>query len=156
TVKALPDAGHLDPGIWPIYVVDQVERGLAGFHLSDHNQPYALVEAGGTWSLSASHECIEMLVDPSGNRLVSSAAVEIVDNEIRDGLGKFEYLVEVCDPSEDSGYAYLIDDVLVADFYTPRFFDPATASGVRYSFTGKITRPRQVLPNGYLSWVNPA
>jgi hypothetical protein len=27
---------------------------------------------------------------------------------------------------------------------------------VRYSFSGKITRPRQVLKNGYLSWLDPA
>jgi hypothetical protein len=156
TVNALPDPQRIDPGIYPVYVVDHVEEDLAGFHQTDHNQPYALVEAGDTWSLTASHECIEMLVDPSGNRLIASTAIEVVDNEIRDAVGKFEYLLEVCDPSEDASNAYLIGDVLVADFYTPRFFDPIAASGVRYSFTGKITRPRQVLPNGYLSWLNPA
>src|SRR5262249_55400812 len=28
--------------------------------------------------------------------------------------------------------------------------------GVRYSFTGRITRPREILPGGYISWLNPA
>jgi hypothetical protein len=45
---------------------------------------------------------------------------------------------------------------LVSDFYTPNFFDPAAATGVRYSFSGKITRPRQILDNGYISWVDPS
>jgi hypothetical protein len=30
-----------------------------------------------------------------------------------------------------------------------------TAAGVRYSFTGAITEPCQVLPGGYLSWHDP-
>src|SRR5207247_7005802 len=35
------------------------------------------------------------------------------------------------------------------------FFDPVAASGIRYSFTGAIKRPRQVLDGGYLSWYDP-
>jgi hypothetical protein len=45
--------------------------------------------------------------------------------------------------------------VLVADFYTPNFFDPIRADGVRYSFTGEINGPRKVLDGGYLSWLDP-
>lgn len=156
SVVALQDPDHIDPGIWPVYVVDDLDPGLGGFHQTEHNQPFAMVLAGDTWSLSASHEAIEMLVDPSGNRLVASGAVGVVDNEVQDIAGKFEYLLEVCDPSEDQNCAYLIDDVLVSDFYTPNYFDPAGSAGARYSFSGKLTRPRQVLPNGYLSWYNPA
>ena len=43
----------------------------------------------------------------------------------------------------------------MSDFYTPRFFDPLVAPGVRYSFTGALTEPRQVLRGGYLSWARP-
>ena len=49
----------------------------------------------------------------------------------------------------------MIDGVVVSDFYTPHFFDPKASAGVRYSFTGALTRPRQVLRGGYLSWLNP-
>jgi hypothetical protein len=45
-----------------------------------------------------------------------------------------------------------VNGILVSDFYTPHYFDPIAASGVRYSFTGAITQPRQVLRGGYLSW----
>jgi hypothetical protein len=44
----------------------------------------------------------------------------------------------------------------MSDFYTPHYFDPNKAGGVRYSYTGSITEPRQVLPGGYLSWTDPA
>ena len=154
TVSAIESAQDLVPGVWPVYIVDELDDSMAGFHLTDHGQPYAMVKAGNTWSLGVSHEVIEMMIDPSGNRLVASSAVAIIDNEVQDGVGKFEYLVEACDPSEDPSCAYLIDGVLVSDFYTPNYFDPADTQGARYSFSGRISRPRQVLPNGYLSWYN--
>jgi len=152
---ALESANNLDPGIWPVYVTDDVGADAAGFHLTEHNQPFAIVQTGNTWSVTASHEILEMLVDPSGNRLVPATAVAIIDNEVQDTAGKFEYLVEICDPPEGEQNGYLIDDVLVSDFYTPSYFDPAGTVGSRYSYSGRITRPRQVLPNGYLTWYNP-
>lgn len=156
TVSAVADEHAIDPGVWPVYIVDQMDSDMAGFHLTAHNQPYAMVQYGRTWSLGASHEVLEMLVDPSGSRLVAANAVGIVDNNICDVPGKFEYLLEVCDPSEDEANAYLIDGVLVSDFYTPQFFAPSGTSGDRYSFSGRIGHPRQVLPNGYLTWFDPA
>lgn len=157
TISAISDPDAIPLGVWPVYVVDDTGfDGAEGLHLTDDKQPYALVKGGRTWSLTASHECIEMLVDPSGNRLVSSAAVAVKGGVIVDLPDeKFEYLVEPADPSEDQDNAYMIDGVVVSDFYTPRYYDPSTSSGARYSFSGKITAPRQVLPGGYLSWRNP-
>jgi len=156
-VTALPDPAAIPPGVWPIFIQDDIGfADAAGLHLTDHKQPFALVEAGHTWSLTASHECLEMLVDPSGNWLIPSAGVAVTDSAIADlPHQKFEYLVEVADPSEEQTNAYMIDDVLVSDFYTPHFYDPEVSPGTRYSFSGKIGRPREVLPGGYLSWWNP-
>jgi hypothetical protein len=158
TVTALADPESIEPGVLPIFIVDDVgQDGATGLHLTDHKQPYALVDAGPTWSLTASHECLEMLVDPSGNRLISSSAITAAGGKVQDvTTEKFEYLVEVADPSEDPANAYMIDEVLVSDFYTPHFFDPVVSPGVRYSFTGRIKRPREILPGGYISWLNPA
>jgi hypothetical protein len=64
-------------------------------------------------------------------------------------------LVEVCDPSEAAQFGYSVNGVLMSDFYTPRYFDPIASNGVRYSFTDAISEPRQVLPGGYLSWLDP-
>ena len=157
-VSALGDPESIEPGVWPIFIVDDVgQDGAAGLHLTDHQQPYALVEAGPTWSLTASHECLEMLVDPSGNRLVPSSGITAAGGKVQDvTTEKFEYLVEVADPSEDPVNAYMIDEVLVSDFYTPHFFDPVVSPGVRYSFSGRIKRPREILPGGYISWLNPS
>ena len=75
-----------------------------GFHLDKHNQPYAKVIAGprdAAWTIDASHETIEMLVDPWGNRVQSSRAIEVVGRDkVRDATGQFNYLVEACDPCE--------------------------------------------------------
>ena len=72
-----------------------------------------------------------------------------------DSQGRVNYLVEVCDPTESPNFAYSSNGILVADFYTPHFFDPVPSSGVRYSYNGNITQPRQVLRGGYLSWQDP-
>src|SRR6202007_1210961 len=98
-------------GLCAVYVGEEVQGGAPGFPLTEHNQPFAVVLAGDTWSLSASHEVLEMLVDPSGNRLTAANAVTIIDNEVQDSDGKVEFLVEICDPSEDASNAYLIDTV---------------------------------------------
>ena len=155
TVSAVSSVDALPVGVCPVMLVDSVPGGEGGVHLTEHNQPYAMVETGDGWSMAASHEILELLVDPSGNHLYPSTAIQIVDGEVRDAPGKFQYLIEVCDPCEDEPCAYAIDDVTVSDFYTPEYFSPVASSGVRYSFTGSLKKPREVLSNGYLSWLNP-
>jgi hypothetical protein len=136
-------------GYWPITVEHDIDfPGAAGIHLDKDGQPFALVEYSETWSLTASHELLEMLADPFGNRLIAGQS-------LKPDQGRVEYLVEVCDPSESNVYGYSVNGVLVSDFYTPSFFDPVAAAGVRYSFTSAITKPREVLPGGYISWHDP-
>jgi len=147
TVDAFPKLEDVPVGYWPIMVVADVQDA-AGVHLDKDGQPFALVEFGDSWSLTASHECLEMLADPQGNRLIAGPSP-------MEGQGRVEFLVEVCDPSEAEEFAYTVNDVLMSDFYTPRYFDPTKAAGVQYSFSGAITEPRQVLKGGYLSWHNP-
>ncbi|MCH7700481.1 MAG: hypothetical protein IID37_02220 [Planctomycetes bacterium] len=136
-------------GYWPVIIREDIGfAGAAGIHLDVDGQPFALVQASNSWALTASHEVLEMLADPFGNRLIAG-------NSIKPGQGRVEYLVEVCDPSEAAEFGYTSNGILVSDFYTPNYFDPIGAPGVRYSFTGAITKPRQVLRGGYLSWHNP-
>jgi hypothetical protein len=107
------------------------------------------------WTIDASHETLEMLVDPSGNRLQASRAIKIVGKDVEDTAGEFEYLVEACDPCEANQYAYSINGIAVSDFITPHFYDPVATASARYSFGGNISRPRQILPGGYISFTNP-
>src|SRR5436190_2092086 len=137
-------------GYWAIVIRDDIHRkGAAGIHLNKKDgQPFALVQYSTNWALTTSHECLEMLVDPSGNRTVAG-------NSVKAGQGRVQYLVEVCDASENAKFGYTLNGVLLSDFYTPQFFDPVVSAGVRYSFTGAIKKPRQVLDGGYLSWFDP-
>lgn len=149
-ITAYPTLEDVPIGYWPLIVKDDIGlRGAAGVHLDDSGQPFSLIQLSNRWPLTTSHECLEMLADPFGNRLIAGDSID-------PDQGRVEHLVEVCDPSEGEANAYSVNGVLVSDFYTPRYFDPVVSQGVQYSFTGAITEPRQVLPDGYLSWHNPA
>jgi hypothetical protein len=157
TVMYLPNPHKVPAGVWPVQLVKTLPPGEGGFHLDKHKQPYAKVIASPKsdgWTIAASHETLEMLVDPYGNRVQSSVAIEIKGKKIVDGTGQYGYLVEACDPCEDDKYAYTINGVVVSDFITPHFYDPMETAGTRYSFTGALKAPRQILPGGYISWVN--
>jgi hypothetical protein len=157
-VSYRPDPHSIPQGMWPVQLVASLPPGEGGFHLTQHNQPYAKVIAtpgSDDWTIDASHETVEMLVDPYGNRLQTSTAIGVSGHRVKDGVGKFEYLVEACDPCEANKYAYQIDGVMVSDFITPSFYDLASPPNARYSFTGAIKSPRELLPGGYISWVDP-
>ena len=150
TIDAFASLEHVPPGYWPILVGDYfpgVES--VGIHLDRNGQPFALVEASPSWSLTASHEAIEMVIDPWGNRTVPGGSPMA-------GQGLVEILVEVCDPSGDpSGPTR-------STATSSRTSSPRTTTtrsphpGVRYSFKGVVTGPREVLEGGYLSWRDPA
>jgi hypothetical protein len=149
TVASFPALEDVPIGYWPVIIRDDIGfSGAAGIHLDDDGQPFALVQFSNTWTLTTSHEILEMVADPFGNRLVAG-------DSPKPGQGRVEFLVEVCDPPEAAAFSYRVNGVMVSDFYTPSYFDPLAAPGVRYSFTGAITQPRQVLKGGYLSWHDP-
>jgi hypothetical protein len=157
TVSYLPSSNHIPAGVWPVNLVGSLPPGEGGVHMDDNKQPYAKVIAtpdSDEWTIDASHETLEMLVDPYGNRLQSSTAVAIVGGKVVDSTGQFNYLVEACDPCEADTYAYPIQGVALSDFITPHYYDPVVTPGTRYSFTGAITAPRQLLPGGYISYID--
>jgi len=149
SVSAFAKLEDVPTDYWPIIVRDDIKTpGAAGVHEDKNGQPFALVQFDNDWPLTASHETLEMLGDPFGNRLVAGKSP-------KQGQGRVNFLVEVCDPSEDRQFAYTVNGVTVSDFYTPHFFDPVAAPSVRYSYTGALTKPRTILRGGYLSWVVP-
>jgi hypothetical protein len=157
-VSSAPTLAALPSGAWPVFLVRSLPPGEGGYHLDRHNQPYAKVIASpddDSWTIDASHEIIEMLIDPYGNRMQSSEAITISGNDVVDKAGAFNYLVEGCDPCEANDYAYDIAGIAVSDFITPHFYDASVTPGARYSFKGNIKRPRQLLPGGYISYVQP-
>lgn len=146
TVDAFQQLEDVPLGYWPVIIQDDIGQSDAlGVHLDQDNQPFALVESTDSWPLTASHETLEMLADPFGNRVLAG-------DSPKPDQGRVEFLVEVCDPCEAADFAYTVNGVTLSDFFTPNYFDPVQADGVRYSFTGAVTEPRQVLQGGYLSW----
>src|SRR5262245_56394574 len=148
SVDSFPRLEDVPLGAWPSDWHDHSNGNWLGYHVDQHGQRYALVKHTAGWEQTVSHEVLEMLADPFGNRVVAGQSV-------KPGQGRVRYLVEVCDPSEDTQWGYTVNGILVSDFYTPHFFDPVRNPAVRYSFTGAITAPHTILRGGYLSWLDP-
>ena len=146
------------PGVWPVILTDNISGGFGGFHLTGHYQPYAVVavrDESDDWTIAASHEILEMLVDPSGHRLVPGRAITCNGRKIEDADDEFEYIFEICDPCEAKSCAYKINDTWVSDFVTPDYYACMPAPNARYSFRHNIGAPRRILPGGYITWVEP-
>jgi hypothetical protein len=157
SVSSAPSLHALPAGSWPVFLVESLPPGEGGFHLDKKNQPYAKVIASAddaSWTIDASHEILEMLVDPYGNRMQSSQAIAIKGDGVVDAPGTFDYLVEACDPCEANNFGYEISGIAVSDFITPNFYDTTSGAGVIFSFMGNIKRPRELLVGGYISYTN--
>lgn len=108
-------------GFWTLALFDDTdqaadlgyhEEGADGFPLG---KVFAKTDAdcGLPWTMTASHELVEMLGDPDATKTVTVA-------------GK-EYALEVADPVEDLQFSYLIDGVRVSNFTMPRYWLPGAA-----------------------------
>ena len=117
-------------GTWWLTILDNSDQaGSVGYHdLTNEGLPLGKVFAGSdmmngyNWTVTASHELLEMLIDPDINR-----AVFIQDET---GAGKL-YAYEICDPCKSDQYGYQIDGVLVSDFVFPSWFEIVPGAGKR-------------------------
>lgn len=95
------------------------------------------------WSVGASHELLEMLVDPDINHTVLLQSSSI---------GTTLYAYEVCDPCEADEYGYKIGDILVSDFVFPSWFENINhPKGTQFDFKKKIKKPFELLKHGYIN-----
>lgn len=143
-VSAFAVLEDVPTGYWPIVVVEAPGH-LEGFNVDAQGTPYALVQFGPGWALRASHECTELLVDPYGHETRPGQSP-------KPDQGYVDFLVELCGPCAGRESAYEINGVSVSDFCTPDYF--LRDSSARYSYTGAVTRPGEVLRGGYLGWRN--
>jgi hypothetical protein len=155
TVSAFDALESVPVDYWPVIIRDDIDQpGAAGYHTDDNGQPFSLVQADDQWQLTASHETLEMLADPFGNRTVAGSPPPQAPSPLS-ALSRVVYLVEVCDPCEDAQFAYGVNGQQLSDFITPHYYDPNGATGTQYSFRGNIQGPHTVLENGYVSFGNP-
>lgn len=155
TVDSFPTLDDVPVDYWPVIVSDTIDQpGALGYHKDENGQPLALVMLTDSWPLTVSHEVLEMLADPFGNRTVAGSPPPQATGAPSQ-LDRVTYLVEVCDPCEADSNAYDVNGVTLSDFITGNYYDPMQSAGVRYSFQGGIKKPHEVLKGGYVSFGDP-
>jgi hypothetical protein len=142
------------PDAWQLVILDNADQaGVLGYHdLTQTGYPLGEVFAGtdlrygAAWSATASHELLEMLVDPD---IDLCAFVQEAD-----GTSTL-YAYEVCDACEADQFGYPIKvgshDILVSDFVYPAWFETFHPTGAQYDYCKFIKKPFELLLNGYIS-----
>jgi hypothetical protein len=141
------------PSTYALLLVVPDTQGDGGFHTAPPGQnlpPSAQVDytSDGTWTISASHEAIEMLIDPTGGRFQEG-------QHPTDPGKTVQFLVEACDPCQDPSFAYQVDaqhSVLVSDFCLPAFYG-IKPKGSPFTHQKSVAAPLRVARGGYLSWL---
>ncbi|HZP94147.1 MAG TPA: hypothetical protein VFB20_14890 [Burkholderiales bacterium] len=132
---------------WLVVLEDSDQAGALGYHdLTQQGLPLGKVFAktdqafGEQWTVTASHELLEMLADPDINLTVF----------VESGSGGRLYAYEVCDACEADQNGYKIDGVLVSDFVYPAWFESFRTSATQFDQTKKVGKPFELLKGGYI------
>jgi hypothetical protein len=150
SLKFIGRKGVPDPNKWQLIILDTTDQaGLLGYHdRTSVGNPLGKVFAlsdrahKSQWSVTASHELLEMLVDPDINLCA------VVTSQ-----GKSQFIAYECaDACENDADGSLIDGVLVSDFVFPSWFETFRKEGTQYDRERKISRPLQTLAGGYLQY----
>jgi hypothetical protein len=149
-LSIVPKGAQPPSGSWWLVLLDDSDQANAlGYHdLTSEGLPIGKVfaasdlKAGTSWTVTASHELLEMLGDPNINLTV------FVQNTNTAGI---LYAYEVCDACEDDSLGYQIDNILVSDFVYPSWFESFRTEGsTQFDRVNKIQTPFQLLTNGYI------
>jgi len=132
------------PNTWAMVFLDDPDApGALGLHdLTPDGLPLAKVfvkatkDNGDLVSVSASHELVEMLVDPAVNMLTIGPD------------RKSTYAYEAADPVEEQSFK--VNGVPMSDFVYPTYFERFhKPNSVPFDHMKKVTRPFQILRGGY-------
>lgn len=138
------------PDAWMLGIFDTSDQaGALGYHeLSPQGTPLAKVfaesdiQAGSNWTITASHELLEMTADPD-----IDLTVFVQSSNTAGTL----YAYESCDACESDSLGYSIDGVALSDFVLPSWFESfRTAGSSQFDYGNHITKPFQILAGGYI------
>lgn len=119
------------PGEGVVYLVEEatLSGALAHHDLNSRAMPvgFVFVLDPHDWTVSLSHEVLELIMDPTVNMLVPGP-------DPRDPRSTALHAYEVCDAVERTSYE--IDGVRVSNFVTPRYFTPNAGPTTRNDFLG--------------------
>jgi hypothetical protein len=140
-------------GVWWLTVLDNSDQaGALGYHdVTPDGLPLGKVFAatdlqyGSKWTVTASHELLEMLGDPN----INLAATQ---EPGRHGGVMTLYAYEVCDACEGDQFGYDINGLTMSDFVYPSWFESfRSANSTKFDFQGQISKPFELLAGGYIS-----
>lgn len=132
------------PGAWAMVFLDDADQpGALAYHdLTPDGLPQSKVfvrttlQNGDLVSVSASHELVEMLVDPAINLMTTGPDPTTI------------YAYESADPVE--ALSFQINGIEMSDFVYPAYFeDFRKPSSVKFDQLDKVTKPFQILSGGY-------
>ncbi len=144
-----------------IYLWDKTDvEDASGYHeRNNRGVPFGFVftsiaeKIGEHWSITLSHEALELLADPETNLLVMGPHPS--------GKGDVFHWFEMCDAVQDEHYT--IDGVEVSNFVLPLYFTGTRRTdekGARNDFLGRVHRKRTlksfgINPGGYIGFYDP-
>ncbi len=142
-----------------LYLWDQTDVDDAlGYHEANFcGIPYGFIftelckQLKEEWSVTLSHEALELLGDAQGNLLVQGPHPTDPQREV------FHWF-EMCDAVQSEIYA--IDGVKVSNFVLPLYFTPEEQAGGRNDFLGRLHKGKPlhsfgVNPGGYIGYYDP-
>lgn len=141
--KLVKSTGFLK-GAWSMVFLETADTpGALAYHdLTTDGFPLSKVfvkttiDDGEQVSVSASHELVEMLVDPAINLMATGPDPKAV------------YAYEMGDPVE--ALTFNVNGIPMSDFVYPAYFEMFRKPGsVKFDQLNKVTRPFQILAGGY-------
>ena len=147
--------GAAPSGSWWLSAFDNSDQaGALGYHdLTTEGLPLGKffagtdIQGGTQWTVTASHELLEMLADPDVN--LCGYSQDSNNNTIF-------YAYEVCDACEGDQFGYSINATLVSDFVYPAWFESFHQPGsTQFDYQNKVQKPFQLLAGGYISTLDP-
>jgi len=160
-IGKFPDAKGLPElrGDAIIYLWDEVDvEDALGYHEAHASGvPFGFVftelvkKLREPWTVTFSHEALELIADPEVNLLVAGA------HPADSALEVFHWY-EMCDAVQDEEYT--IDGVAVSNFLLPLYFTSNAEEGGRNDFLGRKHRGKTLAsfginPGGYIGFYNP-
>jgi hypothetical protein len=132
------------PGAWAVVFLDDADapNALAYHDLTPDGLPQSKVfvrttlASGDLVSVSASHELVEMLVDPAINLMTTGPDRRLV------------YAYESADPVE--ALSFEVNGIPMSNFVYPAYFEEFhQPNSIRFDAMDAITQPFQILKGGY-------
>ena len=132
-----------------IYLVDEgLLAGALGFHdLNARDLPFGFVFVldATDWTVTLSHEVLELIIDPTVNLFVPGP-------DPRNPANLVLHTYEVCDAVERA--TYRIDEIDVSNFLTPSYFTIGDARGTRNDFLGVGISSFGVIRNSHIAFLD--